>query len=121
MARAPKLKNKPFSFCVICEAELQIPRRNLYYCWTCGLAVKIVQKAALNKVKHAVQRGKLPRASTLKCVDCGAPAALYEHRDYDKPLEVEPVCIPCNSKRGPAKSLEKTMLHSKNLNENPTL
>lgn len=25
----------------------------------------------------------------------------YDHRDYNKPLEVEPVCHSCNMKRGP--------------------
>lgn len=37
------------------------------------------------------------------CVDCKCePAAVYDHRSYAKPLEVDPVCRPCNVKRGPA-------------------
>ena len=35
-------------------------------------------------------------------MDCGKQAHEYDHRDYDKPLEVEPTCKSCNSKRGPA-------------------
>jgi len=40
---------------------------------------------------------------SIECVDCGAPATCYDHRDYSKPLDVEPVCWKCNAQRGPAK------------------
>lgn len=53
-------------------------------------------------VKQAVRDGYLPRPTTLLCLDCGAPAQVYDHRDYNKPLDVEPVCHACNVKRGPA-------------------
>jgi hypothetical protein len=53
-------------------------------------------------VYKAMQAGRLPKASTLTCVDCGKPAKCWDHRDYDKPFEIEPVCIGCNRKRGPA-------------------
>jgi hypothetical protein len=42
------------------------------------------------------------RAAQLRCVDCGDWANNWEHRDYSKPLEVDPVCDSCNFKRGPA-------------------
>jgi hypothetical protein len=42
-------------------------------------------------------------ARDFACADCGKPATDYDHRDYRKPLEVEPVCHSCNLKRGPAK------------------
>jgi hypothetical protein len=35
-------------------------------------------------------------------MDCGAKATAYDHRDHAKPLDVQPVCDSCNSKRGPA-------------------
>ena len=57
---------------------------------------------AFYEVKKAVKNGDLPPVSELKCVDCGKPAKHYDHRDYGKPLEVEPVCVSCNCKRGPA-------------------
>jgi hypothetical protein len=41
-----------------------------------------------------------PLAADAKCVDCGAGAQCYDHRDYHKPLQVEPVCRPCNVRRG---------------------
>lgn len=43
-----------------------------------------------------------PITKKTKCVDCGAPATMYDHRNYYKPLEVEPVCRSCNGKRGQA-------------------
>lgn len=59
--------------------------------------------AAHRKVSDAVKRGKLPSAKTRACADCGKPAFDYDHRDYGKPLEVEPVCRSCNRLRGPAR------------------
>lgn len=53
-------------------------------------------------VAAAIRDGYLPRPSSLTCLDCGAPAQAYDHRDYNKPLDVEPVCHACNVKRGPA-------------------
>jgi hypothetical protein len=43
----------------------------------------------------------LQPAATKKCVDCGNPAECYDHRDYTRPLKVEPVCKACNNRRGP--------------------
>lgn len=57
---------------------------------------------ATKAVSRAVKTGKLPPVETLKCVDCGAKAKHYDHRDYTKPLDVEPCCIRCNFRRGPA-------------------
>ena len=53
-------------------------------------------------VTKAIRDGYLPRPNTLLCLDCGSPAQVYDHRDYNKPLDVEPVCHACNVKRGPA-------------------
>lgn len=53
-------------------------------------------------VTKAIRDGYLPSPSTLTCLDCGAPAQVYDHRDYNKPLDVEHVCHACNIKRGPA-------------------
>lgn len=49
--------------------------------------------------KKAVELGFLPDPSSCICVDCGKVAACYDHRDYSMPLDVEPVCIACNSHR----------------------
>ena len=52
-------------------------------------------------VGKAVQAGLLPKLDgSIPCVDCGAPAVNYDHRDYLRPLDVHPVCRSCNWRRG---------------------
>jgi hypothetical protein len=59
---------------------------------------------AQRAVRLAIIEGRLPRLDgSVKCKDCGKPAQVYDHREYAKPLEVDPVCRRCNCKRGPAK------------------
>lgn len=53
-------------------------------------------------VQSHIKSGHLPPPSTLKCDDCGCQAREYEHRDYNKPLMVVPICRACNLRRGPA-------------------
>jgi formylmethanofuran dehydrogenase subunit E len=62
------------------------------------------QYKAKMEVYKAVRSGKLPKAKTLKCHVCGEQAYAYEHRDYDKPLEVKPICRKCNEHLGKAKN-----------------
>jgi hypothetical protein len=60
---------------------------------------------AHSAIQQAVMQGKLAALDgSIACVDCGAPATNYDHRDYAKPLDVEPVCWPCNVKRGGGKN-----------------
>ena len=53
-------------------------------------------------VLKALKEGRLRPIKQCQCVDCGAPARHYDHRDYNKPTEVEPVCAKCNARRPPA-------------------
>jgi hypothetical protein len=55
-------------------------------------------------VAMAVQAGLLPslKDQHVACVDCGVRADRYDHRDYSKPLTVDPTCRKCDRKRGPA-------------------
>lgn len=53
-------------------------------------------------VAKAVKAGILPAVTACRCSDCGKPATEYEHRDYNKPLDVVPVCKSCNFRRGMA-------------------
>lgn len=55
-------------------------------------------------VKNAIQTGKLLSLSKnyIKCSDCNKRAIHYDHRDYNKPLDVEPICRSCNRLRGKA-------------------
>lgn len=59
---------------------------------------------ARNKVNLAINRGELKhlKKEHIECVDCGRRAEVYDHRDYNRPLMVEPVCKKCNSARGGA-------------------
>jgi len=57
-------------------------------------------------VRSCISDGWLVRASALICVDCGKQARDYDHRDYERPLDIDPVCRRCNQKRGPAKQYQ---------------
>lgn len=65
-----------------------------------------LQNRAGAVVGHFVRLGLLPKANTLTCVDCGERGGAWDHRDYAKPLAVEPVCFRCNMLRGPAEPTE---------------
>jgi hypothetical protein len=71
-------------------------------------------------VRRAVVDGSLPSLKEINvlCVDCkGKRAVHYEHRDYGKPLEVDPVCQGCNLRRGPAllSTMPKPMVSARSL------
>ena len=66
------------------------------------------RKQAQDLVQRAWERGDILNLNRndhgVLCVDCGSKATCWEHRDYEKPLEVDPVCASCNKKRGPGKN-----------------
>lgn len=76
--------------------------------WLGRQAKPLIGKAH-SKVASAILRGQLPEPSTLECVDCGVQAQCYDHRDYTKPLAVQPVCHSCNSLRGPGYPYNKNV------------
>ena len=59
---------------------------------------------AVEVVRWAVRNQLLPKLShvMIRCSDCPSRATQYDHRDYNFPLLVSPVCASCNIKRGPA-------------------
>lgn len=61
---------------------------------------------AMAAVYAAIREGVLLHPTECKCVDCGAQAHQYDHRDYRRPLDVDPVCRSCNKRRGPAIPLD---------------
>jgi hypothetical protein len=75
------------------------------YCRTCtrfdGPLIS-TQSNSSAAVSSAIRRGDLMPATQYFCVDCGGSASQYDHRDYTKPLDVDPVCRSCNARRGPA-------------------
>ena len=80
--------------CSDCTGE-KARERNRIYAKKWPLKVKAHQAVA-----SAVKKGDIKPVTTLHCVDCGKQATCYDHRDYSKPLEVEPVCHSCNKLRG---------------------
>jgi hypothetical protein len=96
--------------CAFCGADLKEQGRpaHAHYCLDCRdrhFGPNSLPARAHTLVGVAVRLGFLPRPNDLRCTDCGNNAQEYDHRDYSKPLDVEPVCCSCNRKRGPAKTL----------------
>lgn len=94
--------------CARCEQSLPLLRHyKTYLCATCKQDFYPDRSKfghdAHRMVAAAVRFGYLTPISECTCVDCGAPAVDYDHRDYGKPLDVDPVCRACNIRRGPAK------------------
>lgn len=67
---------------------------------------------AATKVHKAIKDGVLINLSKniVECVDCGKRATSYDHRDYRKPLQVDPVCQSCNCRRGPGSPYKRISL-----------
>lgn len=60
---------------------------------------------AMSAVYEAIQHGELPdlKKSFILCSNCRLVRALnYDHRDYNFPLAITPVCLRCNNLLGPA-------------------
>jgi hypothetical protein len=64
---------------------------------------QLIRARAMRAVSKAIKDGRLLRPEQYFCSDCGGTAAVYDHRDYSRPLDVDPVCQGCNILRGPAK------------------
>ena len=99
--------------CIACGVLKELGRAGCDKCGECyragtaewakrHIANRPLQKEAQQAVVEAVRRGHMPPARVLMCVDCGKQAGVYDHRDYRRPLHVEPVCYSCNGKRGAA-------------------
>jgi len=100
--------------CGDCGVDISRHHYHRKYCWDCaakrnrassGRYVKAsVKQKTHNTIRNitraAVKKGVLPHPRTLACLDCGNPAECYDHRDYNKPLAVDPVCRRCNNFRG---------------------
>jgi hypothetical protein len=60
-----------------------------------------LQAAAQYVVRKAIFEGRIPRLDgSVACADCSKAACDYDHRDYNRPLDVVPTCRSCNRKRG---------------------
>jgi len=91
--------------CIQCGAALPLLRHyKQYLCADCKSNPGLQRAGwqAHRLVGAAIRLGFLLPVSACRCVDCGAQATDYDHRDYNKPLEVDPVCRSCNFARPPA-------------------
>lgn len=77
------------------------------------------KRDASRAVAAAVYCGSIPKLSGLSCVDCGSQAHEYDHRDYSKPLDVDPVCRSCNRQRGHALPMQGFIAAALSLGEIP--
>ena len=93
--------NREIKDCPMCGTGFK--NRASHYCSSgCGTSAHSISLIAHRLVKKAVDSCAIPKASDFPCADCGEKAVEYDHRDYTKPLAVDPVCRSCNTKRGPA-------------------
>lgn len=93
-----------YCLCLDCGQEYRANNVHQRRCTPCrigGYGAKL-RVSARNAVARAVAAGKLVRLAEVHvaCVDCGARATRYDHRDYTQPLRVDPVCHPCDRARG---------------------
>lgn len=74
-----------------------------------------IKELLSGRVSAAVKRGELHKLDgSIKCHCCDLPAKAYDHRDYDKPYEVIPLCRSCNGQAGPGRlSMETIHKHKK--------
>lgn len=101
--------------CVDCETPVNQneyagkKRRPPVRCACCAQEHELVldvlsgRQLAASAIAKARSEGRLSAPTDHKCVDCSRPAEAYDHRDYNEPLNVEPVCRSCNVIRGHAK------------------
>lgn len=114
--------------CIDCGESVERCNKQAKRCWGCSdkrarqlsrecrarrlAGIPPIKKRPLdirwkNFAAHGVAFGKAiglirPLDGSVPCVDCGATAEVYDHRDYTRPLDVDPVCMCCNAKRGSA-------------------
>ncbi len=69
-------------------------------CNDCRQVIYSLRRKSMAALIKEIDSGRTLPAKNYYCVDCGKPAAHYDHRDYSKPLVIEPVCAKCNVNRG---------------------
>jgi hypothetical protein len=91
----------PYRACIDCGNPHERHPRS-WRCWSCQAGAQAARQKAVAAVKKAIKAFILPPPDTVLCIDCEMPACEYEHRDYRKPMDVNPICRKCNIRRGPA-------------------
>ncbi len=69
--------------------------------------------SARSMVHYAIKNGKLKclKKNVIFCAYCKCRATVYDHRDYNRPLDVTPCCYSCNVRLGMA--ISKKKVHAK--------
>ena len=99
------MKAKSFTCCVCGVAHQVAGGTAGFVCAQCKPASHFTLQPkylAHKAVAQARRAGLIASPRQYQCADCTSPATEYDHRDYSKPLAVEPVCRGCNVRRGPA-------------------
>lgn len=87
--------------CHYCQGEeMRLPWTKV--CRSCAPIRNRLRARCVAAIGIAITKGALVRPTARQCADCDRMAQVYDHRDYTKPLHVDPVCRSCNVKRGPA-------------------
>lgn len=81
-------------------------------CESCREIHCILAGRCSSAVTTAEYNDRLQDPKTMRCIDCGNSANVYDHRDYLKPLSVDPVCNTCNIRRAGARWTIKRLLKS---------
>ena len=98
--------------CKACGGEIQGKSPWAWYCLRCATVIKPLRLKAVRTVANAIQHQGFPRPTAFQCSRCGQyQAQFYEHRDYWRPLDVQPVCGRCNHACGPATSILGNVEH----------
>jgi hypothetical protein len=105
--RVDHLECPIFTRCACCMKKMPEPDE-ICLCGSCHYILRLKQEAqrlrnvARGVICYAMQKGRLLDLSkaNVQCVDCGKRALVWDHRDYTKPMLVDPVCYSCNGLRG---------------------
>lgn len=89
-------KRRPSTRCQVCAVG--------HHLWSKWMTGRLMCATAVSKAKAS---GELAPLDGQLCADCARPAQCYDHRDYSRPLDVEPVCFSCNVIRGHAKPIDQ--------------
>lgn len=57
-----------------------------------------IKRNARAKMRYHVKIGNIPPIKARQCNRCPAQAEHYHHHDYSRPLDVEPLCVPCHKR-----------------------
>lgn len=96
------------SLCPICVTTF-IKTIRPFCSYECSQWLRVARQSVASAMNSAINNGLIPPLKGLLCVDCGKDAEHYDHREYLKPLVVEPVCRSCNYRRAQATDLNAFM------------